>query len=134
MIEQKMRLTHHVLSAALFVALFVLMEQPFVASAKSENRADLITPIVAELYANPRAFVGKRITIYGLVVESAKSQGYFLLQDVSERPIRVIGAHPLPTRGDQIEVTGVVRASEKDIRIDARKIVHTQVLNGGGCC
>lgn len=116
----------------LYSALFSIMPS-FVASATSKNVVDT-TPIVAELYGNPSAFNGRIITIYGLVTESARSSGYFLLQDVSEHPIRITAGQPVPPKGDQIQVTGTVHVRQGTIWIEARKIIHVQVVHGGGCC
>lgn len=116
----------------LYSLLFGIMPS-FVASATSENVADP-TPIVAELYGNPSAFDGRVITIYGLVTDSARSSGYFLLQDVSEHPIRITVGQPVPAKGDQIQVTGTVHVRRGNIWIEARKIIHVQVVHGGGCC
>ena len=94
-----------------------------------------LTPIIAELFAQPSAFAGKSITIYGLVVEADRSRTRFMLQDVSQQPLRIIGNEQLKAKiGDQLIVIGTLRVSGKEIYVVARALMATHVLGGGGCC
>jgi hypothetical protein len=93
------------------------------------------TPIIAELLARPSAFAGKSITIYGLVIEANRSQTRFMLQDVSQQPLAIVGNERLKAKvGDQLIVTGTVRVVGKEVHVIARSLVATRVLGGGGCC
>jgi len=87
-------------------------------------------PIIAQLFANPETFAGKKVEVYGLVIESdAKSE--FLLQDVSQRPLRVLGNAAV---GDQVTVIGTVQTGAMTIYLAAESLMATKVLGGGGCC
>ena len=93
------------------------------------------TPIIAELLARPAAFAGKSITIYGLVIEANRSHTRFMLQDVSQQPLAIVGNERLRAKvGDQVIVTGTVRVIGKEVLVVARALVATRVLGGGGCC
>ena len=104
------------------------------AQAAQRDRTER-TPIIAELLAQPSAFAGKSITIYGLVIEANRSHTRFMLQDVSQQPLAIIGNERLKAKvGDQLIVTGTVRIVGKEIHVIARSLVATRVLGGGGCC
>lgn len=97
--------------------------------------AELETPIAAELFAAPRAYAGKRIAIYGLVVEARRGGREFLLQDVSQKPLKVLRRDGLPTfAGDQLMVEGTVIVKRGKPLLEASRIEGTKVLGGGGCC
>jgi len=104
------------------------------------SRAELLKtdpsrPIIAQVVADPKKYVGHRIEIYGLVTESDKSAGTFMLQDVSQRPLLINGSKlPAVAAGDQVEVAGIVRKKGKDLRLDAVSLKHVKVIAGGGCC
>jgi hypothetical protein len=105
---------------------------PARADQSDESR---LTPIIAELFAEPAAFAGKSITIYGLVIEANSSRTRFLLQDVSQRPLTIVGNERLKAEvGDQLTVIGTLRVRGKEIYVVARALVATRVLGGGGCC
>ena len=90
-------------------------------------------PIAADVFANPRGFVGKQVAIYGLVIKETDNRSGFWLQDVSERPILVtIPPGRRLHKDDQVLVRGkvVMRAGVPVIR--ATSIEFTKVL-GGGC-
>jgi len=87
-------------------------------------------PIIAQLYAEPDRFAGRTVEIYGLVVRS-DANSEFLLQDVSQRPLRVIGAAAI---GDQLTVIGKFHSLPHSVFLAAEKVVVTKVLGGGGCC
>jgi hypothetical protein len=87
-------------------------------------------PIIAEIFAEPNRFSGRTIEVYGLVVQSdAKSE--FLLQDVSQRPLRVMGKAAV---GDQVTVIGKFHAASPAGFLAAEKLLATKVVGGGGCC
>ncbi len=87
-------------------------------------------PIIAQLYADPSSFSGRTVEIYGLVVESNRTNEFFL-QDVSQRPLRVLGTAAV---GDQVTVVGRFHASSQSIHLAAEKLIPTKVTGGGGCC
>lgn len=87
-------------------------------------------PIIAQLYANPESFLGRRIEIYGLVVENSGGDS-FMLQDVSQRPLKVRGS---AKAGDQVTVVGTLRFEAGSIFVAAEALRETKVLGGGGCC
>ena len=97
-------------------------------------RDDLSRPIIAQLLSDPHAYAHKTVTIYGLVIER-ESPSVFLLQDVSQRPLRVIGSHGIKANvGDQIIVRGVLSKDHRGYYFAARSLTPTRVLGGGGCC
>ena len=91
-------------------------------------------PIIAELYSDPARYSGRSVIIYGLVVESV-SDSVFMLQDVSQHPLKVIGNDKLKaTVGDQLIVLGLFHAASDGPYISAKSLIPTQVVAGGGCC
>jgi hypothetical protein len=87
------------------------------------------------LVAEPETFAGKAITVYGLVVESRASGREFMLQDVSQHPLKVVGSDKLVAAvGDQLTVVGIFRWDGQSPSITARLLIPTRVLGGGGCC
>ena len=118
-----------VLAAALALA-------PGAGSAQSARASEKkLTPIIAEPLAQPSAFVGKSVTIYGLVIEANAARTKFMLQDVSQQPLAIIGNGRLKAKaGDQVIVTGTVHVRGKDVFVLARALMATRVLGGGGCC
>ncbi len=99
----------------------------------AEAEAD--KPIIAQLVAGAGEYDGRSVTIYGLVVETAEGGREFMLQDVSQIPLKIVRTDGMPSAvGDQILVHGVFVANRGDPYLEARKITYTQVLGGGGCC
>jgi hypothetical protein len=97
--------------------------------------AEVDKPIIANLYGDSTGYDGRSVTIYGLVIETAKLGQEFMLQDVSQMPLRIIRTDGIPTSvGDEMLVQGVFVANDGDPYLEARKITHTKVLGGGGCC
>jgi hypothetical protein len=91
-------------------------------------------PIIAELYADPTRYEGRRVLIYGLVIESVSSSA-FLLQDVSQRPLKILGSKGLKaTIGDQLIVIGSFHSASDGPYLSAVALIPTRVLAGGGCC
>jgi hypothetical protein len=91
-------------------------------------------PIIAELYADPARFDGRSVTIYGLVIE-ALSNSIFMLQDVSQRPLKIMGSDKLKVVvGDQLIVVGSFHLAPGGPHLSATSVIPTQVLAGGGCC
>ena len=91
-------------------------------------------PIIAELVADPARFDGRSIVIYGLVIE-ADASPVFLLQDVSQRPLRIVGNRKLKAKvGDQLMVVGVFHARPSAPYVSATSLFRTKVIAGGGCC
>ncbi len=106
------------------------------ANAQVADRvAKLPRPIIAELFAKPMAFSGRRIAIYGLVIESNPTGTEFLLQDVSQRPLKIIGGRRLKaTAGDQLTVVGIFHRHASSPFLVAKELIPTVVIGGGGCC
>ncbi len=97
--------------------------------------AEVDKPIIALLVADSKAYDGRSVVIYGLVIESIGAGKVFMLQDVSQMPLRIIRKDGLPTMvGDQILVHGVFVWNGGDPYLEASKITETKVLGGGGCC
>jgi hypothetical protein len=92
-------------------------------------------PIVADLVANPDAYLGQPIIIYGLVIEADLAHHTFMLQDVSQHPLRV-DAHELPPvlAGAQVQVDGKLERSQGKLVLFGESLKPVQVLAGGGCC
>ena len=91
-------------------------------------------PIIAQLYSDPARYADRSITIYGLVVEKG-SNSTFLLQDVSQRPLKIVGSDELKAAvGDQLIVTGFFHANSDEPYIAAKTLIPTRVVGGGGCC
>jgi hypothetical protein len=91
-------------------------------------------PIIAELFADPALYDGRQVTIYGLVIESV-SNSTFLLQDVSQRPLKILGSEGLKAAvGDQLIVVGSFHSGSDGPYLSATALIPTQVVAGGGCC
>jgi hypothetical protein len=106
-------------------------------SAQTDDgtQARLATPIVAHLYADPAAFAGRAVMIYGLVVESDASGTIFSLQDVSLHPLKIVGGERVRAAvGDQVTVIGIFHADHEPPHLAASALIPTRVLAGGGCC
>jgi hypothetical protein len=98
------------------------------------KRDDDTRPIIAQLLNDPASYVNKPVTIYGLVIEK-DSGSVFFLQDVSQRPLKVVGTHGVTaTVGDQITIRGVLSRNRSGLYFTARSLTRTRVLGGGGCC
>jgi hypothetical protein len=91
-------------------------------------------PIIAQLYSDPGRYADRSITIYGLVVEEGPNST-FLLQDVSQRPLKIVGKAELKAAvGDQLIVIGFFHADPDGPYLVAKALIPTQVVAGGGCC
>jgi hypothetical protein len=121
---------------AVVAAAMVLLAAAGVARSAGDGQGDQeLRPIIAQLYAAPRDFAGRRIVIYGLVVESSTSGAEFMLQDVSQHPLRIVGAGALTAAvGDQAMVIGTFRDDPDAPYVAADALIATKVLGGGGCC
>jgi hypothetical protein len=98
------------------------------------TRDDATRPIIAQMLSDPAAYANKLVTIYGLVIEK-KSNSVFILQDVSQRPLKVVGTHGVKASvGDQITIRGVLSKNHNGLYFTARSLTPTRVLGGGGCC
>jgi hypothetical protein len=92
-------------------------------------------PIIAQLMHDAGSYDGAAVTIYGLVIEARDGGRAFLLQDVSQMPLRVHGREGIRVKvGDQLLITGIFHANEGDPYLEGRLFVPTKVLGGGGCC
>ena len=92
-------------------------------------------PIIAELFWNAEGFHGRLVVVYGLVIETADAGRAFMLQDVSQMPLRVeITDGTTVWNGEQLLVEGLVVQSDGEPTLKATRIVPTKVLGGGGCC
>jgi|TARA_B100000315_G_scaffold117292_1_gene107531 hypothetical protein len=103
---------------------------PMVARAQDDR------PIIAHLYDDPKGYSGRSLTIYGLVIEATKIGNEFILQDVSQMPLRIVRKDFIfpAVVGDQMLLQGVFFANNGDPYFEARKITYTKVVGGGGCC
>lgn len=120
----KRRLAYGILAGFLFLGLLPVAV-----------RAEVDKPIIANLYDDTARYHGRSVTIYGLVIQTAKQGREFMLQDVSQMPLRIIRTDGFPAFvGDQMLVQGVFVANDGDPYLKARKITYTKVLGGGGCC
>ena len=98
-------------------------------------KAEVDKPIIANLFGDSQRYDGRPVTIYGLVIETAKAGKEFMLQDVSQMPLRVIRKDKFRAFvGDQMLVHGVFFANGGEPYFEARQIFYTKVLGGGGCC
>jgi hypothetical protein len=103
------------------------------AQSNDELQADE-HPIIAQLYSDPARYADRSITIYGLVVEEG-ANSTFLLQDVSQRPLKIVGSDELKAAvGDQLLVTGLFHPNSDEPYIVAKTLIPTKVVAGGGCC
>jgi hypothetical protein len=122
----------HVLRLVISILFAVCTAQIAFAQSAQEPKVDAY-PIAAELYGNPSQFSGKSIVIYGLVVETAPN-GTFLLQDVSQHPIKIVATRKFKAKvGDQLMVFGVFKSARVPY-VHAKSLIATKVLGGGGCC
>lgn len=90
------------------------------------------TPLIAELLATPEAFSGRTVTIYGLVIGVSDDGGAFMLQDVSQKPLRILrGKGKSVTVGDQVLLQGIFRSEGGQHYVSAELIEPTKVSGGG---
>ena len=68
------------------------------------------------------------------MIESDASGAVFMLQDVSLRPLKVVGSEHLASVGDQVTVIGTFQADHDPPYLAASALIPTRVLAGGGCC
>jgi hypothetical protein len=121
----------HVVIAPFLLALAFVFDVHLEAAAIAKPVA---TPIIAELFASPKAYDGRLVAVYGLVIEEG-DRGEFVVQDVSQMPLSVITKKGrTPAIGDQLLIHGVFRYDREVPYLEARTVVPTKVLGGGGCC
>jgi hypothetical protein len=114
------------------IAAVVFLNQ--ISIAAEVKRDDATRPIIAQMLSNPGAYANKPVTIYGLVIEK-ETDSIFILQDVSQRPLKVVGTHGVKASvGDQITIRGVLSKNSNGLYFTARSLTPTRVLGGGGCC
>ena len=119
-------------AAAILVTFSVLLGSVPANAQAAERVAKLSRPIIAELFAKPKAFAGRRIAIYGLVIESNPAGTEFLLQDVSQRPLKIIGGKRLKAAaGDQLTVIGTFNGHASLPFLVAKKLIPTIVIRWG---
>jgi hypothetical protein len=103
--------------------------------AQEPAEPKLPTPIIAQLLAEPELFAQRLVVVYGLVVEATETGTEFMLQDVSQRPLKVIGNNALKAvAGAELTVIGTFHPDEGEPYLVAITIMPTRVLGGGGCC
>lgn len=106
----------------------------FASGASIQKDKNLKRPIIAQLIREPQAYAGQEVVIYGLVIESV-SDSVFILQDVSQMPLKIVGKHGVKAKtGDQIMISGVFKSGKEGPVFFADKLLPTRVLGGGGCC
>ncbi len=126
-----MRMRRALSSVIVAVALFLApnLMGDWTAAAEADK------PIISLLFGDAEAYDGRSVVVYGLVIETVGMGKVFMLQDVSQMPLRIIRADGLPTMvGDQMLVHGVFMRNGGDPYLEASKITATTVLGGGGCC
>jgi hypothetical protein len=120
--------------AAVIFTLGMLLGSISTNTQAAERAKTLPRPIIAELFAKPTAFAGRRIAIYGLVIESNPTGTEFLLQDVSQRPLKIVGGNRLKAAaGDQLTVIGIFHAAHPPY-VAVEILSPTRVIGEGGCC
>jgi hypothetical protein len=105
--------------------------------AQQAHRAgeEVMTPIIAQLYAEPERYAGRPISIYGLVIEATSEGTVFMLQDVSQHPLKIVGGAMMKAAaGDQVTIVGTLRRDADGPYLAATSIIPTRVTAGGGCC
>jgi hypothetical protein len=121
------------LSAAIAIAGIVAVHDISRGQVADAPQADGY-PIIAELYSDPIRHADKSVLIYGLVIE-IDSGSTFLLQDVSQHPLRIVAAPDMRVAvGDQLMVFGSFHADGQEPFVLAKALIPTQVVAGGGCC
>lgn len=118
-------------AVALVAAVFLFSHGP--ATSGTFKEAD--KPIAAQLFASPEKYAGRTVTIYGLVIGVEPDGSNFLLQDVSQAPLKVVrsdGRFTMP--GDQLIVVGKFVPDKGNTRLEAETVTVTKVTGGGGCC
>jgi hypothetical protein len=120
------------------VAIAMIIACPILAGFTSgvsiQKDKSLKRPIIAQLIREPQAYAGQEVVIYGLVIESV-SDSVFILQDVSQMPLKIVGRHGVKARaGDQVMISGVFKTGKEGPVFFADQLLPTRVLGGGGCC
>lgn len=105
------------------------------AQTAEKARGALERPIIAGVVAEPQRYLGRRIELYGLVVQVGAEGKRFYIQDVSQRPMLVVAPRG-KSAGlyEQYIVTGVLRRIDGELGIAAELLTPTRVTAGGGCC
>ena len=126
------RMAHRVAAAMLAVAAAFMLAGP---GALGADPLPPERPIIAELFSDSEGYHGRRVIVYGLVIETADAGRIFMLQDVSQMPLQVeVTDGSTVWNGDQLLVEGVVVVSGGEVTLRSTRILPTQVLGGGGCC
>jgi hypothetical protein len=98
-------------------------------------REKIPAPIIAQLYAEPAVYESRPVSVYGLVIEASSDGTVFMLQDVSQRPLKIVSGPTMKAAaGDQVTIVGTLRRDADGPYLAATLIVPTRVLAGGGCC
>jgi len=119
--------------SSVIVAVALLLAPNMMGDWTAAAQAD--KPIISLLIADSEAYDGRSVVIYGLVIETVGTGRVFMLQDVSQMPLRIIRTDGLPTMvDDQILVQGVFMRNGGDQYLKASKITPANVLGVGGCC
>jgi hypothetical protein len=123
------------LGAALLAMTLALPVAAAQGAPKSAVAKPVATPIIAEVFSRPEYFTGKRVQIYGLVVQAKADTPRFLLQDVSQMPLPVLPPEGLRVAMDsQLMVVGTIRRIGKELVLVSDDLSFVKVLAGGGCC
>lgn len=117
------------------MAVFVFTWAGSHAQTTEKAPAALERPIIAGVVAEPQRYLGRRIELYGLVVQVQAEGTRFYIQDVSQRPMLIVAPQGLSVGlYEQYIVTGVLRRIEGELGIAAEQLTPTRVTAGGGCC
>src|SRR5918996_3255842 len=94
------------------LALITVAAIAFTGAALGGGSQEREKPIIAQLMHDARSYDGAAITIYGLVIEARAGGRTFLLQDVSQVPLRVHGRGGIRVKvGDQLLISGTFHAN-----------------------
>jgi hypothetical protein len=126
---------HQLVVTALIVTVMFALARDTAQPGSGDWREQVLRPIIAQLYATPGDFSGRSIAIYGVVVESGSRGAEFMLQDVSQHPLKIVGhANLIAAVGDQVMIVGIFHDDPHAPYLAATAVLPTKVLAGGGCC
>jgi hypothetical protein len=118
-----------------FLALVAAATVVLTGMARAGGSEERDKPIIAQLMHDAGSYDGAAVTVYGLVIEAHDGGRAFVLQDVSQMPLRVHGREGVGVEvGDQLLITGIFHANEGAPYLEGRLLIPTKVLGGGGCC
>jgi hypothetical protein len=122
-----------IVNSTMVVMLILALHSRLSAQMADGHQADEY-PIIAQLYADPARYASRSVIVYGVVIEAGPG-ATFILQDVSQRPLKIVADQKAsPAVGDQLMVLGFFHADANAPFLSAKALIPTQVVAGGGCC